>query len=314
MIPSRTAFFLSISIWVVNSAVAQVPGHNYARQWRAVDSLTRRALPKSALSVVDSIGEEAKADRDDIQFTRALILRLRLFNLPAEKVFPTAVGELDEGMAWVGRPARAILQNLAATLYWGYLQNNTYKIQSRSTTVPFKNDDIETWTERDLREKISSLFEASLREDTLLLNVREKDYSAILYEGNAHALRPTLFDLMAHRALDYYLSGEGDMDVQEDVVQPADTIAFSDARTFAEHRFGDADSGSLHYRALVLFQRLLRLHRADDRPDALIDADIERLNWVRSWSDLPDKDERYAAALERLTRQWGEEPASRLAR
>src|ERR1700722_10678851 len=111
MIPSRTAFFLSISIFVVHSAIAQVPGHNYARQWRAVESLPRLAFPKSALSVVDSICAAAKADRDDVEFTRALIMQLGLFNLPTEKAFPTAVGKLDEGMAWVGRPARAILQN-----------------------------------------------------------------------------------------------------------------------------------------------------------------------------------------------------------
>jgi hypothetical protein len=317
MIPSRITFFISISILLASTAAGQAPSQSYARQWRAVDSFVRRALPKSAMRVVDSICSEAKAGHDDVQFTRALIVRLRLQNLPAEKAFPAAVGELDESMAWAGRPARAILQNLAATLYWSYLQHNSYKILTRSNTVPFKNTDIETWTEANFRTKIIMLFEASLEDDTLLMNVREEDYSAILHEGNAHVLRPTLFDLMAHRALDYYINGEGDLDGEGkmgegDMSQGGkhDTAAFTDARTFAEHPFPGADSGSLHYRALALFQRLIRLHLSDGRPDASIDVDIERLNWMRSWSVLEDKDLRYAAALEKLTGQWGEEPAA----
>jgi hypothetical protein len=49
-----------------------------------------------------------------------------------------------------------------------------------------------------------------------------------------------------------------------------------------KHPFTTRDSVSLHFKALQLYQRLLQFHAADTKPDAFIDADIDRLQFVHA--------------------------------
>ena len=64
--------------------------------------------------------------------------------------------------------------------------------------------DIETWTKEDFHQRISELFLESVKNEKLLQQTTLLPYDAIIIKGNMRHLRPTLFDLLAHRAIDYF--------------------------------------------------------------------------------------------------------------
>ncbi|GGB04838.1 alpha-2-macroglobulin family protein [Puia dinghuensis] len=311
MKPIRYILSFSCFLFSVLHLSAQTPPSVYNRKWKVVDSLsTQKGLTESALAEVNRIYTLAVKEHNDAQQIKALVYRLTLAGKRSEDAEPAAFAALERSIEEAGQPAKAILQNITAGAYWNYYQANRYKLYNRTATVGFRKDDVTTWSADDFRQKIGSLYRTSLKEEKLLTQVKLADYDPVLIKGNVRYLRPTLFDVLAHAALDYFSSGEQNLDKPENVFEINDPVAFGDAVSFSEHRFTTPDTSDLHYHALLLFQQLIRLHIGDVRPDALIDVDIERLNFVHNIATMEDKDERYEAALTRLTDRWGAEPAA----
>ncbi|MDT9096713.1 hypothetical protein RSW32_25655, partial [Escherichia coli] len=85
-------------------------------------------------------------------------------------------------------------------LYWQKYQELRWRLYDRSNTVDFKKDDINTWSADDFHKKISQLYLQSVSQEKLLQTTKLEPYDAILIKGNSRYLRPTLWDLLAHRA------------------------------------------------------------------------------------------------------------------
>ena len=133
----------------------------------------------------------------------------------------------------------------------------------------------------------------------------------ILYAGSqSDGLRPTLYDFLVHRALDffesekYYLTKPAFkfyLDAKED---------FSDAKSFVARKIQAKDSLATEFRTLMLFQDALAFHLNDKDPKALIDLDLRRLRYARSKSILNDKNLLYLERLEALKEQYKDNEAS----
>jgi len=275
-----------------------------------VDSLIAKGLPQSALTQVNLIYTRARQEKNEPQTLKALIYRIRLQEENKDDATIRMIADLEKESPTARQPARSILQSLQAELYWNYFQQHRYQLYNRTRTDNFQKDSIDTWSIDDFHKKIGALFLAALKEEQLLQAVQLSKYEPILIKGNTRVLRPTLFDLLAHRALDYFQSDERDLTRPAYAFEIEDPVVFSDAETFARHIFKTADSTSLHFKALQLFQRLIALHLPDARPDALLDIDIQRLIFVHNYAVPEDKDERYMNALARLTSRWDREPAA----
>ena len=113
-------------------------------------------------------------------------------------------------------------------------------------------------------------------------------------------LRPTLYDLLAHRALDYFRNDERDIHKPSYAFEISGPQAFAPAGTFVKHRFVTEDSLSLLQKALLVYQDLLTFHLKDSVPDALLDLDISRLSFVYDRSVQEEKDSLYEKALRHL--------------
>src|SRR6202000_332646 len=146
----------------------------------------------------------------------------------------------------------------------------------RTATVNFVQTDIATWGIEDFRKKIRGLYLASVRDEALLSKIGLEDYAPILIKGNASWLQPTLYDLLAHAALSYFIQDRA-QGPEPETFASDENILYTEAPVFVRQVFSGADSSSDIYQALGLFQRLLRLHLGDARPDAFVDLDIQRL-------------------------------------
>ena len=290
---------------------AQTSPAGYNAKWAIVDSLAGKAgLPQSALKEINGIYTLARQEHNDGQQIKALVYRIVEENATRENDDTTAIKELEAAYRSAAQPVRSILQSLAAGAYLHYFQLNRWKLYNRTATVNFVKTDIATWTTGDFQHTISTLYLESLRSEEMLKRIPLEQYEPILIKGNVRYLRPTLFDLLAHEALSYFVSSETTIRQPDNVFEIDDKAVFADAATFAGHSFFSVDTASIHDKALRLFQQLISFHLADARPDALIDVDMSRLDFARGYSIMEDKDDLYMRALARITAKYGDLPAA----
>ena len=290
---------------------SQTSPAGYALQWQIVDSLiTQKGLPESALIIVNRLYTMARKEKNQPQAIKALVYRLHLEESKSDEGLPASIKELESAADSSSQPARSVLQNMLAGLYQRYLFANYSKFTGRTNVNHAADRDFTTWSGDDVRKRIATLYLGSLKEERLLAATSLKDYGPIVVSGNVSQLRPTLFDLLAHRALNYFKTAESSTIDPIKSFQMEDSLVFGDAADFAGHRFATPDTLAPHYQALVLFQRLVRLHMADNRPDALADLEIERLVFANTVAVADNKEALYWRALDRLTTRYGELPAA----
>lgn len=284
---------------------------SYDDAWKKVDQLiNEKGLPQSALTEVKKIYERAKKEKNNAQLTKALIYQIHL-NVPlTENGAAENFRKIEAEIQTTQPPVRYILQSVAAGMYWQYLQNNRWKLYNRTHTANVHKEDVATWTLDDLHQKISALYLASIEDEKLLQQTRLETYEPVIIKGNTRKLRPALYDLLAHRALEYFENDERDITKPAYAFTISETAAFDPVADFIHHTFQTNDSSSLHYKALLIFRQLLSFHSNDTAPDALMDADLRRLQFVYQHAVMPEKDEVYRLALVHLTSQYGKQPVT----
>ncbi|HEV8084517.1 MAG TPA: alpha-2-macroglobulin family protein [Chitinophagaceae bacterium] len=283
---------------------------DYSTQWKKIDGFISKGLTKSALDEVDKIYNAAKKNSNDPQIIKALLFKITLKQNIEEDASVKSIDTLEIEIRSSKEPAKSILQSIAAQIYWDYFQQNRYKLYNRTNTVDFNKKDIATWTADDLHKKIGDLYLSSINNEKLLKQTKLDPFDAIIIKGNVRFLRPTLYDLLAHRALDYFKSDERDITRPAYAFEIKDTKAFAPAAEFIKHTFPTKDSASLHQKALLIFLELLSFHLNDNKPDALIDADIERVSFVNQYGVMENKDELYIQALRNISQEFNNNPAS----
>jgi hypothetical protein len=135
-------------------------------------------------------------------------------------------------------------------------------------------------------------------------------YDVIITKGNVRKLRPTLYDLLAHRALDYFKTGERDLNRPAYAFEIDQAVAFDPAADFAHRKFTTKDSASLLHQALLIYQKLLLFHLHDKSPEALIDVDLDRIQFVKQHAVMENKDDLYFMAINHIAHQYEQTPAA----
>jgi len=295
------------------SASSQQPVKNYTAEWKKAEAFNEKGLPKSALEVVKKIYALAKKEKQDAQLIKSLIYMATLQNENREENATTSITEIEkeilEGQKGKETP-NAILKSLLAEMYWNYFQNHRWKIYDRTQTAKFTKTDPATWDVNDFHKRISELYLQSLQPAGLLQQTKLTAYEAIIIKGNVRQLRPTLYDLLAHRALLYFQNDERDITKPAYAFEISQASAFDPAADFVKRKFPTKDSSSLQHKALLIYQQLISLHLRDAKPDALLDADLLRLEYVKNKSTHPDKDQLYFNAINHIANQYGNTPAA----
>ncbi|MFN2438890.1 MAG: MG2 domain-containing protein, partial [Chitinophagaceae bacterium] len=299
-----TIFLLFLISLLINLPSIAQPIKNYEAQWKKVDEYVKKNLPKSALDEVKKIYIQAKRDKQEAQVIKSLVYTVGLQQQTREESEIAAIQEIEKEILLNKEPATSILRSMLAGEYWQYFQRNRWKLYSRTNTANFNKADIATWTSDDLHKKISELFLASIKNASLLQQTKLEPYNAIITKGNARHLRPTLFDLLAHRALDYFKNDEREIKKPAFAFEINQPKSFAPAEEFVKVKFTTKDSLSLQHKALLIYQELIAFHLPDTKKDALIDVDIDRLEFVNHTAVLADKNELYKKTLENIIAKY----------
>jgi uncharacterized protein YfaS (alpha-2-macroglobulin family) len=277
------------------------PGSDYAADWAKVDSLQNQGLTKSALELVNNIYAKAKAEQNDPQLVKAVIHIMKYTGFVEEEALVKNITRLQDELKDARYPLRPMLHSMLGEHYYQYYLNNAWLFANRTETVNLVENDPRTWDLRKLITEASQHYQASLADIDSLQRTRISYYDAVLDKGyNSEKFRPTLFDFLAHCALEFYANDALNLPSPAYAFVVESPAVFEDASAFASATFTSRDSSSNRLQSLLIYQALTRFHLRDATPDARVTLEMERLAYAKGVSVLSDKDARYLAALERL--------------
>ena len=321
----KTFFIFSIAIWTVIGAITVAAyqtnskptllifpkGSSYEKEWKKVDSLAAKGLNKSALDVVNGIYDKAKSENNASQYVKAIIHRMKFEQYMEEYSLVEALNKLNKEAKEAKYPVKPILQSMIAESYWQYYQNNRYKFYNRTETINFNNDDITTWDLKTIFSQVIKNYQSSIQNTDSLKRTPLNIYDEVLVkQSNSRKFRPTLYDFLAHRAVDFYSNEEPDVTRPNYKFELNSESYFWNFNDFIKLKIESKDTLSLKFYAIKILQELTAFHCQDENPKALIDVDLKRLKFVRSKSISEIKDSLYLMALKDLEAKFSTNPAS----
>jgi uncharacterized protein YfaS (alpha-2-macroglobulin family) len=305
-----------ILLFVFCTLFAQKPNQpmfNYSQSWKEVEAFEGKNLPTSAMAEVDKIYAAAKAESNASQLVKAIIYQLKYTEYKEEESFKKNVDKINAELKTAVFPVKPLLHSMLAEIYWNFYQQNRYRFNQRTETVEFKNDDVTTWSLEKIVEEIISNYQLSLQDADKLKSTSIDIYNDVIDKGNdlGLAYRPTLFDFLGHRAVDFFSNNEPDL-----ITKPAYAFTINsadyltDAESFTSLNITTRDTFAYKYYALKILQELIKLHLNDKEPGALVDVDLKRLRFVYQYLTMPDKQDIYIKSLQKLESKIASHSAS----
>ncbi len=288
-----------------NFSNAQTP-EDYSKLWKDVQKLENEGLPKSALKIVETIEEKAKASNNTPQKIKTLLYRSKYALILEEDAQFNVIHDFRTAISESEIPTKNVLQNMLATLYWQYFNQNRYQFYNRTkTSEKTDTEDFRTWDLQTLFDEVHRLYQASLANGLILQQTDLHDYKAILIkQEDSEIFRPTLYDLLSHHALEFYKTDESSITKPAYKFEIDDEQLLSTASTFINLNVASKDSTSLQLNALKIYQNLIKFHSSDTSAEALVTVDIERLNFIYQNAVFTQKDDVYHTTLNTAYQKW----------
>jgi uncharacterized protein YfaS (alpha-2-macroglobulin family) len=294
--------FILTQCVIAQNTTTPMSSFDFEKAWKEVTENENKGLPESALKVVNEIYTQAKAQNNSGQLVKAIIHQLKFTDAKEEDAFIKNLVRVKEEAEKASFPAKPLLHSLLGELYWQYYQQNRYEFINRSTTVNFDDHDIETWSLNKIVDATFEQYKLSLEDFEKSKHEQIEIYDVVIHSGNelGRQYRPTLYDFLAHRAVDFFMSQEPDLTKPVYAFELDKPEYLSDAASFANLKVTTQDTSSMKYFALTILQDLIKFHLNDTDREALVDVDLKRLHFVREHLTAPGKDDLYYSALERL--------------
>lgn len=280
----------------------------YRQLWGQVEDFKKQGRPKSALEIVDRIYEKAKKEKHAAEFIKALVHKLNFIQQVEEDAFAKINKLLAEELKQAAFPVKQVLHSMAAEQYWNYYQQNRYRFLKRTPTE-VKPEDIRTWDMKTLVESIVRHYHDSLENAAAAKKTPVDLMDTLIVKGNTERkFRPTLYDFLAHRAVDFFMDSESGLTrpVYEFTLNNADY--FLPARELVKLEITSRDTMSFDYLGITLLQDLIKFHLEDKTPDALVDVDLKRLRYIYREAAIADKEAIYEKALRDMMESYGDVP------
>ncbi len=307
-------------------SAAPGPPTPFAAQWKRVDALLAQEQTATAAPLVERIYQQARRENNAPNYVRALLYKIRLLNKKENDADEKGIALLERDLPTAQFPARPILHSLLAGLYAEYFNQHRYQLYQRTSgaapttgpTPPAGADGgtgLATWDARRLGAAIGRHYQQSVEDDPqrqLRTTLAQLGELAAGGDAEGRALRPTLYDLLAQRAIAGLQNQELTIAKPEQQWQPTDPALFGPAPEFAALKLTAPADDSLNNQllALRLVQRLTAARLAAGRPAALAAVDLQRLDYLRGLTQNTDLAAQYEPALARMAEVYQALPLS----
>ena len=301
-------FLLIFGLFIsFNNANAQA---NYDAISKRIDSLNAAGLPKSAMEQVDQLEKLSRANKNIQQQIKAVIYRITLQSVLADDAFVDIVGTLRSDIKQAQYPEKPVLQSLLAQLYWKYYQQNRYQFTQRSQLLK-PDTDFTKWDLQTIINQTNHLYQLSLadakKEQATSVDVLD---GVLAGDKSTRYLRPTLYDLLLQRALDFYLTNESGITKPRLPFSLTNPAFFADSRTFAALPVNTTDTASTYYHGIKYLQQATAFHLQMHQDEAVADIDLQRLKFLFERSQVDHKDSLYLEALKQIATTYVQIPTA----
>ncbi|MCD8399664.1 alpha-2-macroglobulin family protein [Tenacibaculum finnmarkense] len=272
---------------------------NYNGLWEDVAKLEQQNLPKSALKVVETIYAKADVSKNSPQIIKALFYKSKFSLTLEEDAQLKIINQFKIHIDKSSFPTKNVLENVLANLYWQYFNQNKWKFYNRTkTSEKVDTIDFRTWDLDTLFAEIHTHYQKSLENGLLLQQTDIREFSDILYivQGSKE-YRPSLFDFLAHNALDFYKTSETNITKPSYQFKIDNSELIGTAKKFTQLNLVTKDATSLQFNALKIYQELINFHLKNKNLKALATVDLERLNFVNSHAIFNDKQDLFLQTL-----------------
>ncbi|MGI9475060.1 MAG: alpha-2-macroglobulin family protein [Rubripirellula sp.] len=270
--------------------------------WQEVNDAINRGRPKTAVEKLAPIITSAMNEKRYDEAVKAIALKIALEgniqgNKPEEKVT-----RMQAEIERASEEMKPVMEAILANWYWHYFQQNRWRFVQRTEGAATDNEDFTTWDLTRILSEIDGQFEKALSNSDRLKRIPISQYTDLLEKGTTpDNYRPTLFDFLAHNAIDFYGSGEHAGSRTIDAFDlTAESPIFGPTDDFIKWVPKSTDETSLTLKAINLHQQLLRFHQDDQDRSAFLDDDLGRLRFGFNHAFGEEKNARYKAALRRF--------------
>ena len=274
----KKALFIFVLLFSLALTAFLPTDKDFNKLWKEVEQYQKKGLPKSAIKVVDKIYAEAKAQQNNPQVLKALLFKAGLEGSFQENALLKSITSFEEELKEAKTPEKQILYSLTAELYREYFLRNRYKIVQRGQLAEPGNDP-ETWDAMQFNRVIESYYLKSMQPEDTLKKISLKEYDAILTLADSNSLvyRPTLYDLLASRAINYFSAndyqtfsfGQTSVAVSDSLMIPAEDFIKLSIKP-------DNNTNKV----LRIYQHLISQHITDSNPAVLVDIDLARIAFI----------------------------------
>lgn len=296
--------FAFLSMTSVANAEVKDPAP-FKAMWEKVDSLEKKGLFRLALEDVNKIFDVATTEKNHNQVIKSVLYELKYNSYLEEDDYVLGINRLETLIIKTPSPAKEIFHSLLAEVYWGYYSANTYKFANRTTVVDVDLKDIRTWDLKRIALKIRYHYVHSLINDNLLQSYLIADYSTIISTWDlANDIRPTLYDFLGHRALDFFKSNTFPLPGPAETFTLDQEAYFLNNKSFLQLNVNTEDSLNTRFLAIRTLHALTEFNNRKKNLKPLFYLEMERLDYALSRSTLSNKDELYQQGLERLAENY----------
>jgi len=258
---------------------------DYDSKWKQIEKQEQDGLLKSTLPAVDEIYRQAKNDKNVQQVIRAMLYQSKIAIVTSDEgnIEPEVIAKFKNEIAEAKPAEKAFLQSMLAEMFYQYYQQNQWEIGERTNTEA-ASDDMRYWTENTFRKNISELYLASIKNKEILQKEDLKSWESLLTpQENNRSLRPTLYDLLAHRAISYF-SGYNNYDyyAMDYAIEAAD-YAVEAAITATEdvadtaQSYEENEKDSYKTQIIQILKDLIVFHQQKNNPEAQLYNELELL-------------------------------------
>ena len=283
--------------------------------WDKIHEAIENGLPRTAIEhLKEFIPKALKKEEYGLAMKgicKQLVLEANIQgDKPEEKVT-----RLTEEIGKAPELLRPLLKLVLAQWYWQYCQANRWRFSQRDPTAQLADADFTTWDLPRLLDKIDELYTEVLSHEEQLKSITMEMFTDFFEEGSVPmSYRPTLYDFAAFSAIAFYQDGDQIRNEPEDAFElDADSDAFAQAGDFIDYLPETTDTSSPILKAMKLYQGLLGFHINDSSKEAFVDADINRLIFIKAYSFGEDKSDHYITRLSEIAETYPSIPLSSLA-
>lgn len=262
--------------------------HDKKIVWSTVDSLIEsKANADSIMNAIDSIYAIADNQKNIASLVKAIYYKSVLISTSRINGKYEAIYYLESEIKQREGILKPLLQSILADFYLKLANDYNVRINSNDSLT----QDISLWSRLQLKQKGNELLEQSLKStETKRIKIEVFD---VFFDGQAYPERPTLFDYLAHFAIDNYK----DKNSYRDIKFSPDLYSY----------YSFLKAPKPQHPILAIYYDLLKLHRQNKNQRAFIHTELKRLkelehcipyNWRNNLDSL------YISSIDRLNRQY----------